>query len=217
MPQTMRDTILQIRDRVSVHQDYISSVSETRTRYMLIDPILQALGWEIADPSQVKVEIDINDTSKDKKADYALYRSAQPGTPWALVEAKRLERVQIDRFQQRQSHNRFEQERRWNEFGGALSSTRIDTSQWADLNILSPEDLMNWSQLTSRRDRVNQIAAYAREFGMSDGYAILTDGDEWAIYELTPNQPFPDSPKSVVRILIDPTYECEEKLNPLRR
>ena len=184
---------------------------------MLIDPILQALGWEIADPSQVKVEIDINDTSGDKKADYALYKSGQLGTPWALVEAKRLERVQIDRFQQMQSRNRFEQERRWKEFGGALSTTQSDTSQWADLNILSPEDLVNWSQLTSRRDRVNQIATYAREFGMSDGYAILTDGDEWAIYELTPNQPFPDTPKAVVRILIDPTYECEEKLNPLRR
>ena len=217
MPQTVPDAIRQVRNRVSEHRDYISSVSETRTRYMLIDPMLQALGWEIADPSQVKVEIDINDTGVDKKADYALYRPGQTEPPWALVEAKRLERVQIDRFQQMQSHNRFERERLWNELGGALPVTPTDTSRWAELNILSPADLMNWSQLTTRRDRVNQIAGYAREFGMNEGYAILTDGDEWVIYELTENQPFPDSPKAVARILIDPAHECAEKLSILRR
>ena len=52
---------------------------------------------------------------------------------------------------------------------------------------------------------------------MSDGYAILTDGDEWVIYQLTKGELFPDSPKEIARILIDHSSECEKKLSILRR
>lgn len=217
MTRSIADTIRQVRRRVSGHDGYLSSVSETRTRYTLIDPILRALGWEISDPSQVKVEIDINDSSAVKKVDYALYRSRSDAPPWALVEAKRLNAVQIDRYRRTQSHRQLKVEDNWREFSNELSETRVDTSHWAELGILSQDDLDNWSQLTTNRDRLNQIAGYAREFAMSDGYAILTDGDEWVIYQLTAGEAFPDSPTEIVRILIDSPEECAQKLSILRR
>lgn len=58
--------------------------NETRTRLALIDPLLCALGWNVADPAVVTPEyrVDVG------WADYALHG---PGTqPVAVIEAKRL-------------------------------------------------------------------------------------------------------------------------------
>ena len=57
LQQSLANVIRQLRFRVQNHGDYLSSVDETRTRYTLIDPVLRALGWDLADPSQVRVEI----------------------------------------------------------------------------------------------------------------------------------------------------------------
>ena len=57
---------------------------ETRTRMALIDPLLQALGWDVADPSVVMPEYDVS----GRKADYALLKPH--GQPAATVEAKKL-------------------------------------------------------------------------------------------------------------------------------
>ena len=58
--------------------------NETRTRAALIDPLLQALGWDVADPGLVTPEyrVDVG------WADYALRGSGN--SPAAIVEAKRL-------------------------------------------------------------------------------------------------------------------------------
>ena len=58
--------------------------SEALTRYALIDPLLRALGWNTADPSQVLVEF----RSGRGSADYALLGS--DGRPDVIIEAKRL-------------------------------------------------------------------------------------------------------------------------------
>lgn len=60
------------------------SVSETRTRVALIDPLLQVLGWDTADPSIVIPEYDVS----GRKIDYALL--GQNRLPAGIVEAKRL-------------------------------------------------------------------------------------------------------------------------------
>ena len=67
-------------------RDYGDSLrqNEYRTRMALIDPLLTALGWDVADPSVVMPEYDVS----GRKADYALL-SAQ-GRPAATIEAKRL-------------------------------------------------------------------------------------------------------------------------------
>ena len=58
--------------------------NETRTRTSLIDPLLQALGWDTADPALVTPEYAVGSS----RADYALLDAG--GGPAALVEAKRL-------------------------------------------------------------------------------------------------------------------------------
>lgn len=46
-------TIREVRDRARENAPYITSL--LRTRYVLIDPILRALGWDPADPGTVQV------------------------------------------------------------------------------------------------------------------------------------------------------------------
>ena len=58
--------------------------NETRTRMALIDPLLQALGWDTSDPALVTPEYDV----RGRKADYALLGPS--GSPAATLESKRM-------------------------------------------------------------------------------------------------------------------------------
>ena len=84
---SLRDAIMRVVRRVGEHGDYIVFTHEMRTRYAVIDPILEALGWEIDDPSQVRVEYEVKVSGKMKRVDYALLSK---GKPVVLVEAKKL-------------------------------------------------------------------------------------------------------------------------------
>ena len=57
--------------------------NETRTRMVLIDPLLTALGWDVSDPAMVTPEYGAG----DGRADYALL---DEGRPAVLIEAKHL-------------------------------------------------------------------------------------------------------------------------------
>lgn len=61
----------------------ILAANEEATRYALIDPILQALGWEVHNPKHVRVEC-----SQDHggRPDYTLLKN---GKPVCYVEAKK--------------------------------------------------------------------------------------------------------------------------------
>ena len=72
-----------IQDRIRDHGASLRE-NETRTRMALIDPLLQALGWDIADPGLVTPEYNVS----GRKADYALLKP--DGHPAATVEAKKL-------------------------------------------------------------------------------------------------------------------------------
>ena len=67
-------------------RDHGSSLreNETRTRAVLIDPLLTVLGWDVADPALVTLEYSVG----SGRADYAL--RGQESIPAAIVEAKRL-------------------------------------------------------------------------------------------------------------------------------
>ena len=67
-------------------RDYGDSLrqNEIRTRVALIDPLLTALGWDVAEPGLVTAEYNIG----NGRADYALLVPANK--PAALVEAKHL-------------------------------------------------------------------------------------------------------------------------------
>ena len=71
---------------------------ETRTRMALIDPLLDALGWDTDDPSIVIPEYKVS----DGWADYALLRP--DGRPAAVIEAKKLGTV-LDAKSRRQMLN----------------------------------------------------------------------------------------------------------------
>ena len=72
-----------LQTRIGKHGNTLRQ-NETRTRAALIDPLLQALGWDVADPELVTPEyrVDVG------WADYALRGSGN--SPAAIVEAKRL-------------------------------------------------------------------------------------------------------------------------------
>lgn len=73
------DAIETVKRRIQEHGANLRE-NETRTRVALIDPILEALGWDVSDPSAVILEYDVS----GRRADYALLRD--DGKPAATVE-----------------------------------------------------------------------------------------------------------------------------------
>lgn len=70
------------RKRIDFHEAYITR-HETRTRALLIDPLLSSLGWDIKDPNRVQLE----KPAKGGTPDYILLSDEGPE---AVVEAKPL-------------------------------------------------------------------------------------------------------------------------------
>ena len=72
-----------VQQRIREHGNTLSQ-NEYRTRLALIDPILNALGWDVSDPKLVTPEYQVG----SGRADYALL--GEDGKPQAFIEAKRL-------------------------------------------------------------------------------------------------------------------------------
>ena len=81
--RSLLDELAVLQVRITTHSFELRK-SETLTRYALIDPLLRALDWDTADPSQVSPEYP----ATGGRADYALL--ATDGKPVILVEAKKL-------------------------------------------------------------------------------------------------------------------------------
>ena len=79
----LTDALEDIRRRMADHGNTLRQ-HETRTRRSLIDPLLDSLGWDTQDPSQVVHE----HKAGNGRADYALMRP--DGKPLIAIEAKRL-------------------------------------------------------------------------------------------------------------------------------
>ena len=77
------EAIKALRKTRNEHEEYLKPI-ETRTRQLLIDPMLEALGWDVRDPAQVHLEYK----GTSGKPDYALFSH---GNVVALIEAKKLE------------------------------------------------------------------------------------------------------------------------------
>ena len=69
--------------------DYGWSYNETATRYILIDPVLRALGWDIYDLDECSVEWPMPFGKPIGRADYVLGNSH--GENIIVIEAKRLD------------------------------------------------------------------------------------------------------------------------------
>ena len=72
-----------LKQRIREHGPYVGAY-ESRTRVSLIDPMLSALGWDVANPALVQIE----PRTTNGWADYALLGSN--GRPVIFVEAKKL-------------------------------------------------------------------------------------------------------------------------------
>ncbi len=76
--------IAKIKESRTVYGAELSQ-SESQTRYVLVDPLLRALGWDTANLTQVRTEYPLNKW----KADYVLMGERED-TPVAVIEVKKL-------------------------------------------------------------------------------------------------------------------------------
>lgn len=84
-----------LKKRIEEHRDYLSQ-DETRTRQVLIDPLLKELGWDVGDPSAVELEYRIEkqfDVGMNR-ADYVLRSGPKLA---AVIEAKTLDSPLMDK------------------------------------------------------------------------------------------------------------------------
>ena len=83
-----------VKDRIREHVNSLSQ-NEYRTRISLIDPVLNALGWDVSDPTSVTLEHELG----SRRADYALLD--EDGKPKVFIEAKRLSaNLESEEFQE---------------------------------------------------------------------------------------------------------------------
>lgn len=80
--ERFRETLGRLRVVAQAHDKYLEE-SEIRTRIVMIDPILLALGWDVRDPTRVKLEAKANGS----RADYLLLN--ENSAPLAIAEAKK--------------------------------------------------------------------------------------------------------------------------------
>ena len=139
------------RKRIATHGDYVNS--EFRTKYVVIDPILRSLGWNTADPGQVRMEH--RGDLRTKVQDYVLL-DRDGKTPALVLEAKQLPESAV-------TMARYAQE--------AESKGRL--SLWENKVL---------DELTVPQR--NQLEEYVQELGMKAGYAVLTNGADWWLYDL---------------------------------
>ncbi|MYA60542.1 MAG: hypothetical protein F4X40_08345 [Chloroflexi bacterium] len=80
----LQSVIEKLREIIESHHSYLSG-HETRTRQVVIDRLLNALGWNTSDPNKVELEY----SAGGGRADYALKSNGQVV---AVLEAKALSR-----------------------------------------------------------------------------------------------------------------------------
>lgn len=73
-----------LKATISNHTDYLMS-HESVTRILLVDPVLEILGWDVREPNLVQLEFKTA-TQKQERADYLLKHDSQD---LAIVETKR--------------------------------------------------------------------------------------------------------------------------------
>ena len=99
--EVVKQTLLSIKPYVDEFQEYqiggeqplnenaLVNRSEWATRYIAVDPVLRALGWDLSNPKQCMVEYPLRQKrAATVYADYMLFYKS--GKSAAIVEAKRI-------------------------------------------------------------------------------------------------------------------------------
>lgn len=122
--------------------------NEAATRAVLVDPVLRALGWDIANPFKVEVETPGSFGTSKVSADYALKAS---GDVVAVIEAKKLG-ADLTLY-----HHQLVQ------YGFSFGINRLfltDGLRWEHFTDLNPGDLSPSRVLDIGSDDLGQVAAY---------------------------------------------------------
>ena len=192
---SLRDAIKEASRLVEAHGEYIAS-KEVRTRYALIDPILQALGWNLSDPSQVKLEYETTGRPKSPRVDYALLSTTDK--PVILVEAKPLHEEYVAIHKANREEDRARIKKAWEilQGGGKIPNAPPIIAMWRD--IMEAHE-------TQLKEYIEQLQSESR-------YAVLTYGADWRISNLAES----GNRSATVNILFDSPSRCEEELGVLR-
>lgn len=79
-----KDTILQLSEKIEKQKETVATEEATKTAFIL--PMINALGYDVFDPTEVVPEMDCDLTrSKGEKIDYAILKD---GDPIMLIECK---------------------------------------------------------------------------------------------------------------------------------
>ena len=207
---SLKGTIMAVVRQVGEHGDYIVVTHEMRTRYAVIDPILEALGWDLANPSQVRVEHVAGGPGEKKRVDYALFSEDSKEKPMILLEAKKLSQAQVNSWEKNREREKRRIQKDWEDLssGKPLRPPKRDSWQ-ADLKLA----------LTA--DEIKQLEDYVKGLRLTEGYAVLTNGAEWIVYDLSirgRGVGFDKKQVSNINILsLHSLDECVEALGVLRR
>ena len=79
-------TLQRAREAIGEHEGYLQQY-ETRTRNVLVDPVLKALSWDVSNVEDVEIEFRTGNQGH-QRVDYALL--GEDRKPKVLVEAKKL-------------------------------------------------------------------------------------------------------------------------------
>ena len=194
----LSDAIMAASYRVDAHGEYIASL-EVRTRYALIDPILQALGWNLNDPSQVQIKYETRtDQSHPDDRVYA-YALLSTGKHVIHVEARRLPQDYVAKHKANREEERARIENAWGIFqlGGEIPN--------------APPIIAKWREIMEEHEA--QLNGYIEQQQIGSGYAVLTYGADWRISDLAES----GNSSATVNILFDSPSRCEEVLGVLRR
>lgn len=85
--EALVETLNSIHQRINGYPGYLAG-GETRTRQLLIDPLLSAMGWDVQNPKKVRLENPLQAPGGTIRADYVLLNAN--GNDLAAIEAKKL-------------------------------------------------------------------------------------------------------------------------------
>lgn len=209
--------IKQIRSRAQAHHEYLSKGErETRTKYALIDPILRSLGWDTEHPTQVRLEYEVDHGNNGTGiVDYALFNDSG-SKPYILIEAKGLEEKNAENAKALRDRLREKEADRAEMFklfaGGAGLAAFDDSGMTAKY-----EDGGMFPGM--RKRHLAQLSGYTRAFEMDQGFGVLTNGDEWEIYDMSLSGEIDQKQIASISLLRveDSIYDCVNALNILKR
>ena len=136
-----------VRDSAHTYEEHLRN-NEAATRAVLIDPVLRALGWDVANPARVQIEKCQTTGNTQSRVDYGLMEGS---TLRIVVEAKKLSgNLQQDFLQVVQYAFAF----------GVESLFLTDGVRWLHYTSLTPNNTEPTTEINLSKDELEKVASY---------------------------------------------------------